>query len=106
MGWTIFRSENILASFRYILDMFGLRFVGLIEKGDIFLLREYGLIILMGIIFSMPVLKKDIEKIRGKNIAIDSMVDALVFLGSIALFFVGLSYLAISSHNPFIYFNF
>ena len=86
--------------------MFGLRSGGLVAKGDIYWLREYWIVMLAGIIFSTPIFKKVLEKTEGKNADLDKVIDALVVFGSIVFFCVSLSYLAISAHNPFIYFNF
>ena len=103
IGWIVFRSEHMHAAYWYVLDMIGLRGGGIVKKTDIFWVREYGIYIALGILFSFPILKCAIKKIREKNIILDNVVDAAIYLVNIAL---GVSYLVISAHNPFIYFNF
>ncbi|MCR5655585.1 MAG: MBOAT family protein [Lachnospiraceae bacterium] len=106
IGWVIFRSEHLHAAYRYVLDLLGLRGGGLVNYTDIFWVREYGMYIALGILFSFPIAKNAVRKLKDKNIVMDNIVDAAIYLANIALFAVGISYLVISAHNPFIYFNF
>ena len=106
IGWVIFRSEYLDSALWYIQDMFGLGQGNLINKNDIFFIREYGIYIVAGIMFSLTVFKNYISKIKNKNANTYYIIDALVYCINIVLFLVGISYLVISAHNPFIYFNF
>ena len=102
VGWVIFRSEHLHAAYWYVLDMLGLRGGGMICKADIYWVREYGLFMALGIVCSLPILKHYVSK----NKTAECAADACMYLTNIALFVIGVSYLVISAHNPFIYFNF
>ena len=109
MGWVMFRSDDLHSAFGYMADMFGLRAGGLWSASDVFYLKEYGFFMIAGCILSFPVIKWMKEKlysIKRMNEIGKSIIDSIFFLANIALFLVGISYLVISAHNPFIYFNF
>ena len=106
IGWVIFRSENLHEAYRYVLDMLGLRSGGLVQKADIYWVREYGIYIIFGIVFSFPIFKFAVQKLKDRYTTWNNAVDAAVYIANIVLFGVGVSYLVISAHNPFIYFNF
>lgn len=106
IGWVIFRSDNLSAAHWYLLDLLGLRGGGIILKTDIFWVREYGIYIVFGLLFSFPIIEWAVGKIKNRNSVLDHAVDAALYIANIALFVIGVSYLVISAHNPFIYFNF
>ncbi|MBR2769393.1 MAG: MBOAT family protein [Solobacterium sp.] len=106
IGWVIFRSDNLSAAHWYLLDLLGLRGGGIILKTDIFWVREYGIYIVFGLLFSFPIIEWAVGKIKNRNSILDHAVDAALYIANIALFVIGVSYLVISAHNPFIYFNF
>ena len=106
IGWVIFRSEHLHAAYWYVLDMLGLRGGGIVNKTDIFWVREYGIFIVFGLLFSFPIFKCAVKIIKDRNTILDNTVDAVIYFVNIILFVVGVSYLVISAHNPFIYFNF
>ena len=72
-------------------------------------LRSYGLLLLIGIIGSLPWIKKLVEKIAAKlnNSSVGSVfltfVEPIVLIG---LFLLVTAYLVDGSFNPFLYFRF
>ncbi len=105
-GWVLFRAESLQAAGCYLLDMIGLGKGGWIAAADIFWVREYGIYILAGMFCSVPVIKNAVNALQEKNARAYRIVDAGLYICSIALLLIGISYLVISAHNPFIYFNF
>ena len=106
VGWVIFRAENLHEALNYMMDMIGLRNGGFIAKTDVFWVREYGIYIIAGMICSVPVLKNAIKALHCKNEVAYHIVDAGIYICNIVMLVIGISYLVISAHNPFIYFNF
>ena len=106
VGWVIFRAEHLHAAWWYVLDMVGLRNGGFIAKTDIFWLREYGIYIIAGLICSVPAIKNVTKTLQSKNLIAYRVVDAGIYICNIVMLVIGISYLVISAHNPFIYFNF
>ncbi len=106
VGWVIFRADHLHAAWWYVLDMLGLRNGGLIIKADIFWVREYGIYIVAGMICSAPLFRDFVKSLKEKNIRTYHVVDAGIYICNIVLLLIGISYLVISAHNPFIYFNF
>ena len=108
-GWVLFRSDSIHIALRYLADMLGLRSGGLFNAVDVFYLKEYGAFMIAGCIFSLPVIKwlqTKLYSLKGVNETGRCIIDGAFFLLNIGLFMIGISYLVISAHNPFIYFNF
>ena len=105
-GWIVFRADSLHAALQYVMDMFGLRNNGSAAETDLFYLREYGLYIIAGLIFSLPVIRFLKNKMKDTGILCKDSADLCLYGANTALFVVGISYLVISAHNPFIYFNF
>ena len=109
IGWVVFRSDSLSVAVRHVADMFGLRQGGLYNAADVFYLKEYGVFMIAGAILSFPVIRWIGEKLyglKGMNEVGKSVIDGIFYLINIGLFLIGISYLVISAHNPFIYFNF
>lgn len=107
LGWTIFRSPDLIAAGKYIKSMFGVG-TNLIWTDTVWMfLKEYGVFFAAGILFSMPVGKRYNKlivegKMRGATAAINAFYPILMM----GVFLVGVTYLVKGSYNPFIYFNF
>ncbi len=106
LGWVLFRAEGLRTAAVYLRDMFGLGKGGLITASDVFYLREYGVYMIAGILCSVPIAGVFKTRIRGGDDKTYAVADIAVYLVNIVLFLIGVSYLVISAHNPFIYFNF
>ncbi len=106
LGWVIFNSAGLSEAFGFIKGMFGAygsHF--LVDSSLKRLLREYGAFIILGLLFSAPImklLKQRIETVRLGKLTV-AVISPIVY-GFIFIWAV--SYLILGSHNPFIYFNF
>lgn len=105
-GWIVFRSENLQVALWHIGDLFGARNGRAVAADDLFYLREYALFIVTGLIFALPVIPGLKTLLSKKSGIWDGTIDLCLYAANIILFVVGVSYLVISAHNPFIYFNF
>ncbi|MEM1483996.1 MBOAT family O-acyltransferase [Oscillospiraceae bacterium PP1C4] len=95
MGWVLFAITDIGKMGIYLSRLFSY------SAGDdwMFYLRNYGVLLLLGVIFSMPVLNKLATKLPAKLQWVSIAFLGLVFVLSIA-------YLVDSTYNPFLYFRF
>ena len=106
IGWVLFRSDTLAFAFHYMKTMFGLAGQPLMDGSFQFYLSDYHLYILLGILFSVPVLKWLGERIPWKKGVVFNTACCIYYIVEIALFVVSISCLVVSSHNPFVYFNF
>ncbi len=103
--WVIFNSETLRRGLRYCLGMlgfYGRRFA--FDPAMLRYLREYGIFILLAILFSAPVTRNIKEKISRGRFA--PVMDFAVPVGYGLVFLWAVSFLILGAHNPFIYFNF
>ena len=104
-SWVIFNSASLKSGLRYCLSMLGIyvhRFSWDVTMQYYF--REYGIYIVLGILFSMPIMRTFRKKIRNSAAAAVYDVAELLIIGFIFLWAV--SFVIIGARNPFIYFNF
>lgn len=107
LAWVFFRVEDLAMAWSYVRSMFGAN-IGVTHRyhADSFLDREIVLILLLGVLFSMPVrntLLRWTGKILGGNYAV---LQVLQYLALVLLFLTSCMYLASGTYNPFIYFRF
>ena len=85
--------------------MLGLRGLPLWSAAVTGSFREYGVFLLLGVMFSTP-----ITKVCGQRLCLGRAGTAwqkvLLPLGQIAVFAWAVSFVVLGAHNPFIYFNF
>ncbi|MCR4657655.1 MAG: MBOAT family protein [Lachnospiraceae bacterium] len=108
IGWVIFNSAGLPDAFGFIKGMFGGYGTGISFFADSSLkrlLREYGAFIILGLIFSAPVMKYLKQKLESKSIG-KMTVSVISPIAYGFIFIWAVSYLILGSHNPFIYFNF
>ncbi|WP_323132702.1 MBOAT family O-acyltransferase [Candidatus Epulonipiscium viviparus] len=97
IGWIIFAQESLTQAMEYIIVMLG--------AGDFIslefyrYLNNYYVLLIIGIIFTMPVA----PMLKNKLKPVAEIISPVVY---IAIFLSCVSYLVIGAHNPFIYFNF
>lgn len=132
LGWVLFRAEGLGAAWSYIKSMFGVittdvlanntlsinnsintltKLSGkiVIENQFYLLLDEKIVFIILGILFSMPLIKileEKLEKFSEKNkflYIIENIASSAVYL---AILMITVSFLLKETYNPFIYFNF
>ena len=106
LGWVLFRAEGLPGGLAYWQAMFGLGENALADDTFRFYLREYGVILAAGLLCSTPLLRVCGEKLRSAGEKWGAFWDWGGEAVQFALFLVGISFLIMNAHNPFIYFNF
>nr|WP_308859832.1 MBOAT family O-acyltransferase [Paeniclostridium sordellii] len=104
IGWIFFRANSFTYAFNYIKLLFGLDNNLLYNNSTIMYLNDYGYVIVLSIIFSMPiipVLKNKLHEFKASHAyyIIKSIVYMFMF-GAIVIELVN------STYNPFLYFRF
>lgn len=106
-GWVIFAIEDVGSIMVYFKAMFGFGGVGAYNGQALYLVKEYGILLLVAAVAATPVGKMISEMLgdSGKSGAIaarrlfEKIIPALLLLASIA-------YIVDASYNPFLYFRF
>ena len=106
LGWVMFRAESVGAGFSYIGSMFALNGSAPVDGQFVFWFREYLVILVAGVLCSMPVFAWMKEKLAKKREKVELACTCLGYAVQLILFVVSVSYLVMDAHNPFIYFNF
>ena len=97
IGWVIFRADNIKYAWDYLMNMFGLLNI---REAQSFLPDSFEyMILLVAVICSIPIFK---NMLNCKN----KIVQILVNIWLLVLFFFSTVTIASSTYNPFIYFRF
>ena len=105
LGWVLFRATSLTAAGSFLATMFGFGAEGFLDDATYFEFGETAVLLMTGAAASVPW----VPWLRTKLEAHPLVLGALEVggrIGLLALFFVGVSYLAMNAHNPFIYFNF
>lgn len=104
IGWVFFRADNFSYAFDYIGILFGANGNPLYNNFTIMYLNDYGYVIILSIIFSIPIvpmLKSRLHKIKDTHMYyITKSAIFMVMFGSIIIKLVN------STYNPFLYFRF
>lgn len=101
-GWVIFSQPNLTSAIQYIKIMLGIGTYSLYNGYTSFYISQYGLILIVAIIASIPIVKY-IKKISNKTMKIIVVSKPILVIVSFLLVTI---YLVNSTFNPFIYFNF
>lgn len=101
-GWVLFRAPGIAEAKAYFVTMFIPTANGIVDGQFLFYIKEFGVFLVLGIIFSMPIFVS-FEKTKFAN---SKTGQALYIAGLLFLFLGVISYLIKGAYNPFIYFNF
>ena len=103
-GWVLFGAESFAGALTQLGAMLGIRAAAPSALAG-FLFRESWAFLAAGVLFSTPLASRGLAKLRAGR-----EDKPLLILGETALYLLLLvlcvSYLAMGSHNPFIYFNF
>ena len=106
-GWVLFRSENIYQLRECVMDMFMMNDNVFVNDTTIWLIKEYGMIYVLAIVFSAPVYPLAMKKL-GEVQGVFSK--ALSKTGYVLILSAGVLISVIAmvrgGYNPFIYFNF
>ena len=106
LGWVLFNSKSIFEALIYIKSMFMLNGNSISDNSFLFTLRNYYMTIIIGIVCATPVFRK-LKTIIEKKSSVTAAVLFIVFdFVQVILFAVSVSSIVMSTHNPFIYFNF
>ena len=104
VGWMIFAFDDMTILKEYASMMFGVGGVSFINNHALYYLKNYLIIFILAIIFSMPVYKLGKEKLsKVKNTKSVFIVSLIIYT---VLFIVVVSYLVNDTYNPFLYFRF
>ena len=101
VSWAIFAFEDLARVGEYIKAMFINS--TLWDNEALYYLQNYGVLILIGAICSIPLWKKLKEKIDSKN---SKTLEVITTLGYVAIFVLSTASLVTNSFNPFLYFRF
>ena len=104
ISFIIFSGSNINESFNNIVGLFNFS-NPFINKFTIHYLKDYGLVLIIAIFLSTPILKNTIIKLK-ENKKINNIINILVIIVLLILLVIVTSYLIDSSYNPFLYFRF
>ncbi|MBQ8871716.1 MAG: MBOAT family protein [Bacilli bacterium] len=104
IGWMIFAFDDMTILKEYASMMFGVGGVSFINNHALYYLKNYLIIFILAIIFSMPVYKLAKEKLsKVKNTKSVFIISLIIYT---VLFIVVVSYLVNDTYNPFLYFRF
>ncbi|MDD4074470.1 MAG: MBOAT family protein [Eubacteriales bacterium] len=107
VGWTLFRVTNLFQAGRYFANLVGANSIPFSNDMTWMLFREYGIWLLLGVIFSMPVAQKINDMLLENTCKPLSILYSVLYpVAMLLLFAVSVAYLARGTYNPFIYFNF
>lgn len=96
------RSDDLSVARTFYGSMFGLNGAVLWDSLTSVFVREYGVFLLAGVIFSLPIPQFLIEKVHIP----ESIIRIIGAIALLALTVISITYVAVDSYNPFIYFNF
>ena len=106
-GWVLFRARDLYQAGCYYSNLFGLSGNGFLSDTTGFLLREYGVWLVLSIVLCLPVAQQcNTLLVQGKMGRLGKIVNLLYPAAMLGLFLLCLAYLVRGSYNPFIYFNF
>ena len=107
ISWVIFAFEDLGKIGTYLSTMFGLNGASLVNAEAIYYLKNYIIIIVIGIICSIPLLQwwknRNKKTVTQKKEAIVSVITSL---GYVAIVIISTASLVNNSFNPFLYFRF
>ena len=105
LSFVVFNAANMKEAIEYVAGMFGLGNVPLLSKECVYYLKSYGVLLLVSIVGSTPLVKNSAIKFVNTNYG-KKMLPVLRPLVLAAILLVCTAYLIDSSFNPFLYFRF
>lgn len=105
ISFIIFSSNNLDSVFTIIKGLFSFKSLSLSNNFILYYVKSYGFILIMGIIFSTPLIKNIIEKLRSKKI-LNNIINIIEVIVILLILLIVTSMLIDSSYNPFLYFRF
>ena len=101
IGYVIFSIEDITLLSTYFKGLFGFANLPFIDNSLVYYIANYGMILLIGIIFCMP-----ISKIFNNKMNDSKVMKFLRVIMYLILFFISICFIVSDSYNPFLYFRF
>ena len=105
ISFIIFSSDDLNSALTIIKGLFSFKSLSLYNDFILYYIRSYSVILIIGIIFSTPLIKNIIEKLRSKKI-LNNIINILEIIVILLILLVVTSMLIDSSYNPFLYFRF
>ena len=102
LGWVLFVTPDLTTAFGYMGIMFGGTGV-LADSTALYLLINYGVMLILGIFACTDAWKIIMEKVNAK---VPVAVNVITPIAKIAVFILCIAYLADATYNPFLYFTF
>ncbi|MBQ8411408.1 MAG: MBOAT family protein [Ruminiclostridium sp.] len=102
LGWVLFVTPDLPTAFSYMGTMFGSTGI-LADSRALYLLLNYGVMLILGIFASTDAWKIIVEKANEKMPVAVNWIKPVV---KMAVFVLCIAYLADATYNPFLYFNF
>lgn len=105
-GWVLFKCEDLSYCFSYLKAMVGGFHAGWIGRESMYLLRNYGVLLVILLFGCTMIPKKMGQRITGKfgETSWIGLLLRIVWYGGI--FLISLAYLVDATYNPFLYFRF
>ena len=103
ISWVIFAFEDLGKVKDYLFTMFHLNKTNIVNEEGLYYLKNYFIIIVIGLILSTPVISKLLKKLEKKQSNIRSILITGVYIGILVL---STASLVSDSYNPFLYFRF
>ena len=104
IGWVIFAFEDLSQVGAYLSSMFGLNNISFINSEAIYYLQNYFIIIIVGIICSIPLKNIAIEIVeKAKKSKLTGVITGVLCVG---ILIISTASLVNNSFNPFLYFRF
>ena len=105
ISWVIFAFEDLSKIKNYLCSMFDLNGINLLNNEALYYLNDYIVIIIIGIICSIPIIKF-IKKKNTTSTIKQNIGGVLESIGYIAIVILCTASLVNNSFNPFLYFRF
>ena len=103
ISWVIFAFEDLGKVKDYLFTMFHLNKTNIVNAEGLYYLKNYFIIIVIGLILSTPVISKLLKKLEEKHTNIRSILITGIYIGILVL---STASLVSDSYNPFLYFRF
>ena len=105
ISFIIFNADTISNAISNIIGLFGFNKETFINNYTIYYLKSYFIILVIAIIASTPLIKKQLENMK-KNKFMNKLINILEPIYIVTLLLIVTSYLIDNSYNPFLYFRF
>lgn len=106
ISWVIFKCEDLSYGISYLKAMFGVSGAGFFNSESIYLLRNYGILLVILILGCTGIPKSQGKKMEhrfGENGSVMTAVKVIMYL---SILFLSIAYLVDATYNPFLYFRF